>query len=191
MFVPMVLLASLAVALLRGGHLHNLLLVKPRLVWLFFVPLIMQLIAFSSAGGTIVFGFPLARILYFLSMGIAVLALWLNRHLPGVLWIAAGLSLNFLVITLNGGFMPVSDAAREFAGLPPVTERSMNVIPADHAVVLPWLTDVLPLPGFLPFANVFSVGDVLVAIGGVIFIQETVTMKSLGLGLTSLRIKLK
>jgi hypothetical protein len=96
----------------------------------------------------------------------------LNRHLPGVFWIALGLFANILVISLNGGFMPVSLAAREIAGLPALTARQNNVVPMTDTTLLPWLGDILPLPAFVPFANVFSLGDVLIAIGGVIFTQR-------------------
>lgn len=171
MFIPLVILASLGIALVRGGSLSNLAHLSLRHFWVLFLPLLLQLVAFSSLGEAVVSGAPLAQYLYAASLGLAAFALWLNRQLPGVGWIALGLFLNCLVILLNGGFMPVSAAAREFAGLPPVLEREMNVVPMTGETVLPWLSDVLPLPAFIPFANVFSVGDVLIAIGGVIFTQ--------------------
>jgi hypothetical protein len=74
--------------------------------------------------------------------------------------------------------MPVSNAAREFAGLPPLTGRYLNIIPITESTIFPWLSDVLPLPAILPFANVYSIGDFLVALGGVIFIQSIVSPRS-------------
>jgi len=105
---------------------------------------------------------------------VAAIGLVLNRHLPGVVWIAAGLALNALAIVANGGFMPVDSGARAFAGMPPLTERDMNVVPMTAETRLPFLADILPLPSFLPFANVFSIGDVLITVGGVIFTQSIV-----------------
>ena len=119
-------------------------------------------------------GAPLAQFLYATSLALAALALALNRQLPGVIWIAAGLALNSVAIFSNGGFMPVSAGAREVAGLAPLTERDMNVIPLTDETRLPFLADILPLPSILPFANVFSIGDVLITLGGVIFIQSLV-----------------
>jgi hypothetical protein len=107
-------------------------------------------------------------------MTCAVLALALNRHIPGVPLIALGLACNFLVISLNHGFMPASLAARQVAGLPPLAGRNMNVVPLTDSTVLPWLADILPVPAWVPRANVFSVGDVLILIGGVIFTQKSV-----------------
>lgn len=172
-FVLLLLVLSVIVALLRGGRIHTLLTLQIRHLWLFFVPLLLQLIAFSPLGDQLVQGIPLARLLYIPSLFIAATALAFNRQLPGTLWIAIGLVSNALVIALNGGFMPVSAEARALAGMPPLLEREMNVIPMTNGTVLPWLADIIPLPSFLPFANVISVGDVLVAIGGMIFIQRT------------------
>jgi len=172
MFIPVVIATSLAIALVRGGRFTNLAQLELRYFWLLFVPLLLQIIAFSPIGDVPFSRFVVAQILYILSLAIAAFALWLNRHLPGIRWIAFGLVLNCVVIVLNGGYMPVSATAREFAGLPAVTGREMNVIPLTDATILPWLSDVLPLPSFLPFANVFSIGDVLIAVGAVLFTQR-------------------
>lgn len=173
MFIPLLIVSSIFVALARGGRPAYLAQISVQRAWLLFVPLLLQLLAFSPIGEIVVFGSPLAQILYTLSLGVAALALWLNRQLPGMVWIALGLFLNFLVIFLNGGFMPISAAARQFAGLPPVVGRDMNVLPMTDATILPFLGDILPLPAFLPFANVFSVGDLLIAFGGILFTQRS------------------
>ena len=145
---------------------------QPRYLWLLFVPLALQLIAFSPLGASPQFGEVLVKALYLASMMVAALALVLNRHLPGLIWVAAGLALNFIVIALNGGLMPVSPAAREFAGMPLLKGPTLNVLPMTSDSLLPWLGDILPLPAWIPFANVFSLGDILITIGGVIFIQK-------------------
>jgi lipoprotein signal peptidase len=36
--------------------------------------------------------------------------------------------------------------------------------------VLPWLADIFYIPSWMPFSNVFSIGDVLIAIGVCIYI---------------------
>jgi hypothetical protein len=174
MFIPLVLGASLLIALARGGRVTNLAQIPLHHIGLLFTPLLIQLVAFSPIGDMLVAGTPLAQYLYATSLAVAALALAFNRHLPGVVWIAAGLALNAIAIFANGGFMPVAASAREFAGLPPLTDRDLNVISTTDSTRLPFLTDILPLPAFLPFANVFSIGDVLVTVGGVIFIQSIV-----------------
>jgi Family of unknown function (DUF5317) len=172
-YILIVLIAGLVVALARGGRLSALADLQPRHLWLFFVPLALQLVAFSPLGESPEFGENLVRVVYLASMAIAALALVLNRHLPGLIWVAVGMTLNFLVIALNGGLMPVSAAARQFAGMPALNGPSMNVTAMSPQTLLPWLGDILPLPEWMPLSNVFSLGDVLVAVGGVIFLQRT------------------
>lgn len=145
---------------------------QPRFLWLLFVPLALQLVAFSPIGSSPEFGPTLVGVFYIASMAIAALALVLNRHLAGLIWVATGLSLNLIVIALNGGLMPVSSAAQQFSGISPLSGPEMNVLPMTRETVLPWLGDILPLPAWMPNSNVFSIGDVLITIGGVIFIQR-------------------
>lgn len=175
MFIPLVLISSLLIALARGGRLTNLTRMPLHHVWLLFVPALLQIVAFSPIGDTNVAGAPLAQYLYAVSLALAAVGLALNRQLPGALWIALGLALNSIVIFANGGFMPVSASAREFAGLTPLTGREVNLIPMNAGTRLAFLADILPLPSILPFANVFSIGDVLLTVGGVIFIQSLVS----------------
>ena len=69
---------------------------------------------------------------------------------------------NLAAIVANGGYMPADPAA-----LASVVELSPgysnSVVVADPA--LRPLTDLYALPAAFPFANVFSVGDVLIGIG--------------------------
>lgn len=84
----------------------------------------------------------------------------LNYRLRGATIVAAGILLNLLVISMNGG-MPISAEAASVAGLE-VSNDGLH-IPLTDSTRLPVLADVLPL-GI--FKNVYSVGDVLLAIGG-------------------------
>ncbi len=76
--------------------------------WMVGVALILQWLAF---------GFPLTRAIYpdeaasislVLSQFILLVFAWFNRKMPGFWLLTTGLVLNLLVITLNGGFMPIS-----------------------------------------------------------------------------------
>ena len=59
--------------------------------------------------------------------------------------------------------MPASASAWHTAGFPTITGEfeNSNVV---HGARLPWLGDVFAIPKGWPFANVFSVGDVVVVI---------------------------
>jgi hypothetical protein len=84
---------------------------------------------------------------------------------------AVGITLNTLVIGLNGGHMPQSLAARDAVWGPNATQlwdqpdRLYNVAPMTDATRLPWLGDVLAEPSWTLRPNVVSVGDLLLAFG--------------------------
>jgi hypothetical protein len=88
--------------------------------------------------------------------------------------IALGFGLNFLVIARNGGYMPASAEARAFAGLTPLAPGQIdnNSIGMGADTHLPFLSDIFAIPSLLPFANVFSIGDVLIALGAGYLIQK-------------------
>jgi hypothetical protein len=77
--------------------------------------------------------------------------------------------LNLLVVFANAGYMPQSPEARlEVRGAPAqsVTEsRLRNVLPMTDSTQLGVLGDVIPEPGWLPNANVISIGDLLLGTG--------------------------
>jgi hypothetical protein len=97
---------------------------------------------------------------------------WSNRRLPGMSVIALGLLLNALVVVLNQG-MPVAEAAAIAAGL----RERLSLPIGDFAHVLatpgtwlPWLGDVVPLPGPSWARFVPSAGDLLLYVGVVTFL---------------------
>jgi hypothetical protein len=90
---------------------------------------------------------------------IALVAL-VNRALPGALLISVGAVLNVLVTGLNGG-MPVDPAALASSGKAGPSD-TLHVVLDEHTR-LPYLADVLLVP---VVNNIYSVGDVVLAIGG-------------------------
>jgi hypothetical protein len=82
---------------------------------------------------------------------------------PKAWWVAAlGVSLNTLVIVLNGGHMPQL-ATWGVSQLDPT--RLQNVAAMAPETRLAWLSDVIAEPDWLPRRNVVSVGDILLAAG--------------------------
>ena len=86
-----------------------------------------------------------------------------NWRLPGVPLLAVGAGMNLAAIAANGGTMPASEWAWHTAGFPTLVGdfENSNVM---HNARLPWLGDVFAIPHGWPFANVFSVGDVIVVL---------------------------
>jgi len=90
--------------------------------------------------------------------------IWCNRSLPGLWLVGLGGLSNLLAIAANGGVMPASAAALRTAGRSATEQGFTNSEVVAHPR-LAFLGDVLPLPSWVPFANVFSIGDVLIAVG--------------------------
>jgi hypothetical protein len=90
-----------------------------------------------------------------------VVFLVLNRHLPGMLLAGLGLAMNVVVIFTNGA-MPVSLVAADIAGVETSLTEGIGHEPMTSGTVLPWLGDVIPLPGL---GVVISAGDVVLAAG--------------------------
>jgi hypothetical protein len=103
--------------------------------------------------------------------------LWLNRKEKGFWWIFAGVALNFIVMLLNGGKMPVSLEAASV--LDPIyvdilvngTAVSKHIILTD-STILPFLGDIIPLTPPYPRSQVISIGDVIMNLGIFIYLQN-------------------
>jgi hypothetical protein len=109
--------------------------------------------------------------LYVASTVLVLAALLRNLPIPGFAVIAVGAVLNLTAIVANGGRMPASpEAFTALTGQPavPTTDFSNSVITA-HDTQLAFLGDIFVLPRPIPLANVFSIGDVVIALGAAVF----------------------
>ena len=114
----------------------------------------------------------LGQVVHMFSFALAGVFVWSNRHLPGEPVIAAGGLLNLIAIAANGGTMPASAWAWRVAGFATPTDSFGNSGVVASARV-PWLGDVFAVPAGWPFANVFSVGDVVIIIGLTYLVHRT------------------
>jgi Family of unknown function (DUF5317) len=163
--VAVVLLSALAVPLL-GGHLSKLADVSVRLAWTLLLALALQVLAINAPG------VPqgMRPWIQLASYPVAAVFVVANRRLPGMVLIGVGVLLNVIAISANGGVMPASAAALDQAGLPRRTSSYANSALVEHPRVA-FLGDVFAIPEPLPLHNVFSVGDVAIAIGAAIAIH--------------------
>ena len=106
---------------------------------------------------------PLLYVASTLLVGAAVLR---NLDLPGMPIIVLGAISNMAAILANGGFMPADPGALAAVGMSAPTVYSNSAVVA--APALEPLIDRFALPRWLPMANVFSIGDVLLAVGLVV-----------------------
>lgn len=164
MFMLYSIVVGLALGLLLRGRIARLGEVRLRWAPLAFAGLIVQIALFSEPVAAVVgaAGPPI----YVLSTAAVLAVVVANLRVPGLAVVAVGAISNLVAILANGGYMPVSADALVALGLDPATGYS-NSAALDHVALAP-LTDIFALPVWVPFANVFSIGDVIIGIGIVI-----------------------
>lgn len=168
---------SVVVGKLRGGSFSNMKEANLE-KWYFFVSgFFVEFTAVYMAEKG--FGFFRDNILliHFLSYMLLFIGLYFNRSAPGFKVVSAGIFLNFLVIMANGGQMPVSGEAMVGIGLVDnmIAIRDGHVIThtlMNSETVLRYLADIFVLPKPYPRPKIFSIGDVLMALGIFLYIQE-------------------
>jgi hypothetical protein len=149
--------------LLLGGSLANLERLALRLPWLVVIALALQIVAFSPLVDPLPHGS--AVVMHVASYGFLLIFVAANLPRPPVMLFGFGVLLNSVTIVANHGYMPARAAALRLAGLP-VSVHPHNNSALDGAHTHLWfLGDVVGVPHWLPLANVFSLGDVLIAIG--------------------------
>ncbi|MEF8726367.1 MAG: DUF5317 family protein [Candidatus Bipolaricaulota bacterium] len=165
---------GVAVGFIRGGTVANLEKLRLRFLWLVPISLVIQLLIFPlfSEQAIITFGTEFFHLFSYVILAIFVL---INLQIWGIPLMGAGMGLNLLVITLNGGFMPASVDSLIKAGEYRVASNLIhkgtygNVINMNDSTVLNSLGDWLYLPREIPLSTAFSLGDLLILIGLVFF----------------------
>jgi len=148
----------------------------PALSWigLALLAVIPQLLVFHNNATAGWFSDRWAATILVLSQLALLAFVWANRELTGMKIFGLGLILNLLVISLNGGLMPLSP---EVAGIlfpeAPASlwttgfrpGRSKNIILPPGDTRLAFLSDAILLPAWFPWTRALSAGDLLIALG--------------------------
>lgn len=163
MLFAVVAMAMLTVPL-AGGRLLNFASLRFRHPEILFAAFGLQFAIFKLWPGETKWYHP---VLYLLSYALGSWFLFLNRKVPGLWLIGVGAVCNGLVIAANGGVMPGSIEAFQAAGLAAVTEHFTNSRALADPRLL-FLGDVFAVPSWLPFHNVFSLGDLCIVMGAVV-----------------------
>src|SRR5215213_10142067 len=162
MLLVVVALLSLATVVAGRGRLGALADVRLRGTGLVAIALGAQVVVVSVIPGELD---GIHAPVHLATYGLLAAFLWLNRTIPGMVLVALGAAANALAIVANAGVMPASPRALAIAGLPPEKPGEF----ANSAVVdgpaLGWLGDIFAVPAAWPASNVFSIGDVLIALG--------------------------
>ncbi|MEN6373086.1 MAG: DUF5317 domain-containing protein [Armatimonadota bacterium] len=184
---------SIIIALIRRGRLRRLADLEIKSLWLVFIPafiIIVSMVLGKYLGKTILWS-HLTGLLHIIASIAFLVFFWANRKLPGMKWFLAGWVLNLFPIVLNAGKMPVSEKAAAIAGVADVLNRSEGMrhivmsgsawskfnFLGDTIPVPKLITDALPCGLSKVFSGIFSIGDVLMAVGIFILIQLTMCPK--------------
>jgi hypothetical protein len=175
MILALAVLVGLLVSLLWvwfGGR--QLAAPNLRLVWLVPAAFVPQWLAFYWPATQGWLADSTVAVSLMASQLLLLLFVWLNRRQPGFWALGLGLTLNLLVISLNGGLMPISPEMVSRFELRPDTWEIGSRLGSSKDIVLPiaetrlWtLSDrfFLPLPSWAANPVAFSLGDVLIAFG--------------------------
>jgi hypothetical protein len=166
MFILYAIVLGLLLGRLLGGRLDGLAGLSFRWVGVAIAGLAVQVVLFSAPVGREVR--DIGPLLYAASTGAVLVFVLVNLRIRGMAVVALGAGLNLLAILANGGTMPASRAALATAGLGSSGGYANSREIASP--VLGPLGDVFALPASVPLANVFSVGDVLIALGIILVI---------------------
>ncbi|MGN6379951.1 MAG: DUF5317 family protein [Gaiellales bacterium] len=168
---------ALALALAGGGRPGRLADLRLRAVWLFYLAIGIQLVAFPAGLFPWSTGDRVATALSLTSYALLAVATVINVRIPGTPLIGLGLASNVVAMLANGGHMPASAAALASLGR---VEHGVhaNSVSLAHPT-LPWLIDRFATPGWVPFASVFSVGDVLIVAGATMLLWSAMGARQL------------
>jgi len=161
MFILYAIVLGLLLGRLLGGRLDGLAGLSFRWIGVAIAGLAAQVVLFSAPASNDMR--EIGPLLYATSTGAVLLFVPVNLRIRGMAVIALGATLNPVAILANGGTMPASPGALAVAGLPTTGGYASSRELASP--VLAPLGDVFALPAGVPLANVFSVGDVLIALG--------------------------
>jgi len=147
-----------------------------RIGWLVFAAVIPQLLSFQIPATGKLIPEVILPVILIATQALLVIFAIANLRKPGFWALGSGLLANFLVIVLNGGWMPISPDTlrRMLPALPAETvitsERLLltkDWIMAEEQTRLAWLSDRMTLPGMM---TAFSIGDVFISIGAFLLI---------------------
>ncbi|MGE5633354.1 MAG: DUF5317 domain-containing protein [Caulobacteraceae bacterium] len=131
---------------------------------------------FNFLKNNIIFIHALSYILLFIGI-------YFNRTIFAFKIIFLGVFLNFLVIMANGGQMPVAADTMIRIGLTDNLLAIQNGKIVTHTIIgghtaLSFLGDIFAFGKPYPRPKIFSIGDVIMAVGVFIYIQKIMTKKA-------------
>ncbi|MFD0826985.1 DUF5317 domain-containing protein [Neobacillus sp. M.A.Huq-85] len=188
------IILSFIVGFLRKGNVRAIAQLKLKWGWMFPLLLAIELVVFIFQNQYKFLGQASGSI-YIAVYVIGLFFLWMNRKNPGFLLILAGVFLNFLVMVMNGGRMPVSLEAATVLDPSYVTALKEGLY-AKHTMLtssthLGILGDIIPITKPYPRTQIISIGDIIMNIGIFFFIQHLMIHHPLSKGTKPVSLSLK
>jgi hypothetical protein len=160
-------LAGLLVGLLLGGRPGRLADLPLRSLPLFGAAIGLQFLAYPPRSMPWHPGDRTATGMWLASYGIVIVVALRNLHIRGFKLATLGMLSNLIAVSANGGHMPALRSAMVDAGVH-FGVRANSVAASSPNV--PWLIDRWGAPAWVPMANVYSVGDLLLAAGAIVIV---------------------
>jgi hypothetical protein len=156
-------------SLFLRGRLGRLMTIRFRRMYLVWVALLDQILVISVLPDHEHLVLDIANLV---SYAAAAFFVWSNRRIPGVMLLGAGGALNLLAIVTNGGTMPASASALRASGWKPAVGHFANSAVVAHPKLV-FLGDIFASPRWVPFHDVFSVGDLVIVVAVGLLVYKT------------------
>lgn len=164
-------LAGILLGYISGGRLKHIAQHPFRMTWLTILGFAIQFALFSNTSLSRLLKDTTTVILHFASYILLFIFVSVNFKIRGIPLIGLGIFSNFLAISLNGGYMPVITENLMAASNKNSTQAIMNGETVRNSIAIgadtlfTWLCDIFHLPSWMPFSNVFSIGDIIIGVG--------------------------
>lgn len=181
LFILTSVILAIVVGLLMGGKWGNLVTHRFRKSEFVFASILTQVMIFNPVYSQYVNNIFVTRILYILSMVLLLIFVSVNLNTKGIKLLAVGIFANSIAIISNGGHMPASQkglsSILSHDELVAVLSGSTlnNSILISEQTNFKFLCDIFYIPGL----NVFSAGDIFIAVGSFITILYMVIKKNM------------
>jgi hypothetical protein len=172
-FQALIILTGLIVGWIRKGSIWVITSVAVRWLWVLPASYLLQHISINYLHGT---AYELCIVASYV---LILLFCGANIKIPGILWTAIGSASNFLVLLVNGLRMPAYIPAAEHLApsLVPLLYKGEfgKSIAMTSSTHLNFLADIFSFEIYPP--SLISIGDILVGIGLIMFIQYAMQSK--------------
>ncbi len=181
MLVLVVLACALALSLLTGGRLRYIQEFQLKVLPIGIGAFVVQLLIFTARGESLLG--PLLPVIYVLTLGALLVFLFVNRAVFGMPILMAGLVLNLLVISVNGGRMPADPNALIASGQPSRAEilvrdgSAANCVLMSEETRLNMLGDRIVFPFLGAMGAAYSIGDLVAMMGEAVLVYGMVRQR--------------